>query len=291
MTTDPPFRRQKPAASGALQTRGGAVLQALLTELAFVLLPRGMTPRLFSTLARSAFVEAAADISKLRNGKVNYSRVAAQTGLTRADVKRLLSENIFNSVRRGGTAIERVIHGWRTDREFVTGAGYPRRLKISGARRSFAGLVRKYGGDVPHRAVLDELRRIEVVSDYDGAVKLRGSSQLRGRYNFAFLAPILPALVDGLRIVSDNAPSNPLSSIQRLILPVETEVDLAIVRNRCTSSVRSMLEGLSDSLGTQVTLPRKRKSSASYSFAITILLSESRSKRTFRSAVSEKGPT
>ena len=279
MTADTSFRRQNPAGRGSLQTRSGAVLQALLTELALVLLPRGMTPRVFGELARSAFVGAAADISKLRNGRVNHSRVAAQTGVTRADVKRLLSENKFNSVGRGRTAIERVIHGWRTDREFLTPSGYPRRLTISGTKASFARLVRKYGGDVPHKAVLDELRRIEVVSDFNGTVKLKNSSQLRGRYNFAFLSPILPALVEGLRIVSGGAPPDVQSSIQRLVLPVETEIDLAIVRNRCTSSARSMLEGLSHSLGTQVTLPRKRRSATSYSFTITILLSENRTKR------------
>jgi hypothetical protein len=139
--------------------------------------------------------------------------------------------------------------------------------------------VRKYGGDVPHRAVLDELRRIKVVSDNNGTVELRGSSQLRERYDFAFLSPVLPALIDGLRIASGSTASDISSSIQRLNLPVEREIDLAIVRNRCTSSARSMLEGLSHSLGTQVTLPRKRGSPA-YRFTITILLSENGKRKT-----------
>jgi hypothetical protein len=279
MTKDPSFRGQSLAGHGSPQARGASALQALLTELALVLLPRGMTPKLFCELARCAFVEAAADISRLRNGRVNHSRVAAQTGLTRADVKRLLSDNIFNSARRGQTAIERVIYGWRSDREFVARSGHPRRLQVSGAKGSFARLVRKYGGDVPHRAVLDELRRIKVVSDNNGTVELKGSSQLRERYNFAFLSPVLPALIDGLRIASGSPGSDISSSIQRLNLPVEREIDLAIVRNRCTSSAQSMLEGLSHSLGTQVTLPRKRGSPA-YRFTITVLLSETGKRKT-----------
>src|SRR5271154_1631986 len=133
------------------QIRGGAGLQGLLTELAAALLPRGMTPKRFSELARSAFVQAAADLSKLRNGRVNHSRVAAQTGLTRADVKRLLWQNGFDAGGHDKTPVENVIEGWRADRAFVTRPGHPRCLPISGSNVSFARLVKKYGGDVPHR--------------------------------------------------------------------------------------------------------------------------------------------
>src|SRR5258707_10129732 len=152
--------RYRSKKSSPVSVRGASVLQELLTELAFVLLPRGMTPKRFSELARSAFVQAAADMSKLRNGKVNHSRVAAQTGLSRADVKRLLRSNVFDSARSDQTPVRRVISGWRTDRKFANRVGRPKRLRISGSSMSFTGLVKKYGGDVPHRAVLDELRRI-----------------------------------------------------------------------------------------------------------------------------------
>lgn len=262
--------------------RGAAALQQLLTELALVLLPRGMTPKRFGELARSAFVQAAADMSRLRNGRINYSRIAAQTGLTRADVKRLLKDNVTNSTKHGQTAVERVIQGWRTDREFLTRPGYPKRLPISSAKGSFAQLVRKYGGDVPHRAVLDELRRIGAVNDIEGTVQLQGSPHLRQRHNFGFLSPVLPALVDGLRIASARAQrSNTPSLIQRLSLSPETELDLAIVRDRCTSSAQSMLDGLAHSLSTQVTVPRRARK-PSYSFTVTVLLSEYRANTTKR---------
>src|SRR5438046_10519716 len=107
-----PRTRDRSANSSLVSVRGASVLQELLTELAFVLLPRGMTPKRFSELARSAFVQAAADMSKLRNGTVNHSRVAAQTGLSRADVTRLLTRNIFDSVRPDQTPGRRGISGW-----------------------------------------------------------------------------------------------------------------------------------------------------------------------------------
>lgn len=275
------LHKSKPVAVSPGIVRGQTVLQRLLTELALVLLPRGMTPKLFAALARTAFVQAASDISKLRNGRVNHSRVAAQTGLTRADVKRLLEANAFASTNRGQTAVERVVNGWRADREFVSHAGKPKLLPILGPRRSFARLVRKYGGDIPHRAVLEELRRLDAVSDAGGNVRLRESPHLRQRHDFAFLSPVLPVLVDGLGIASKKTASNALQSIKRLSLPVESEVDLAIVRDRCTSSAQSLLDGLADSLRTRATAPRRGRHPAS-SFTITILLAENHAKRTQR---------
>jgi hypothetical protein len=261
--------------SEALIPRGTVVLQEFLVELAFALLPRGMTPGRFGELARFAFVRAAAGMSRLRNGRVNYSRVAAQTGLSRADVKRLLKTDALDSRRSAHAPMERVVNGWRTDPEFSQRPGRPKGLSIAGPRESFASLVRKYGGDVPHRAVLDELRRIHAVTDNGKTVWLKTSPVLRKQHDFSFLSPALPALVDGIRIASRRASSRPSSSIQRLTLPIESEVDLAIVRERCYSSARSMLDGLGESLGRSVRVPRTRRNSA-FSFTITVLLAENR---------------
>jgi hypothetical protein len=260
--------------------RGTAALQYLLTELALILLPRGMTPKRFGHLARSAFVHAAAGISKLQNGRVNHSRVAAQTGLTRADVTRLLRTKVVDAEACGQAAVERVISGWRTDREFVIRPGAPKRLPVIGRSGSFARLVKKYGGDLPHRAVLDELLRIGAVCEIDGKVEPRRSLHLRQRNNFDFLSPVLPALVDLLSISGKKATSKVLP-IQRLTIPVKTEIDLAIVRERSASSAQSMLDGLARSLGTQVTIPKSRRR-LGHSFTVTIVLAESQATRTQR---------
>jgi hypothetical protein len=256
--------------------RGAAVLQNLLTELALVLLPRGMTPKWFSELARAAFVQAAADISRLRNGRVNHSRVAALTGLTRADVKRLLQQKAFGSNKRGSSAMERVVEGWRTDPEFASHPGRSKQLLISGHRGSFAHLVKKYGGDVTHRAVLDELRRVGVVQDsINGSVFLRRSLHVGRRSNFSFLSSVMPVLVDALRLASRTNAST-ASSIRTLRIATETDVDLAIVRERCTSSAQAMLDGLAHTVGKRPTAHRK---SQTRSINVTILLSENAANR------------
>jgi hypothetical protein len=272
----------RPLAS--IQPRGAFSLQELLRELAFLLLAHGMTPKTFGELSRSAFVQAAADHSKLRNGRVNYSRVAAQTGLTRADVKRLLSRGAHGApLAVGQTAMERVIDGWRSDRRFSSGPGSPRILRILGPKPSFLLLARKYAGDVPYRAVLDELQRIRAVKVHGESVQLKRSSQLRRRHDFGFLTAIVPVLIDGLRIASEVERADPAASMHRLLIPVGSELDLAFVRERCTTTAKAMLDGLSHSLGTKVTTVRRGRNLGS-SFAVTIFLTENRTKRIQREA-------
>jgi hypothetical protein len=270
-----PPSRERREESNLASPRGASVLQRLLTELAFVLLPRGMTPKRFGELARSAFVQVAANASKRQNGRVNHSRVAAQTGLSRSDVRRLLSRSVIDSVRADQTPVARVITGWRTDRKFADSDGKPRRLRISGSSISFTSLVKKYGGDIPHRAVLDEMLRIRAVIEANDTVQLQPSLRFEQRQDIGFLSPVLPVLVDGIRIASSKRSAGASSSIYRLSFPVEGEIDLAIVRERCASSVRAMLDGLGQSLGAQVTLPKRTRSSA-YSFTVTVLLAENR---------------
>ncbi len=265
-----------------LQPRGVCSLQELLRELAFVLLGHGLTPKTFGELSRAAFVQAAADHSKLRNGRVNHSRVAAQTGLTRADVKRLLSRGPHTvPLAAGQTALEKVVDGWRSDRQFASSPAKPRTLRISGSEPSFIVLARKYAGDVPYRAVLDELLRIHAVTVAGQSVQLRKSWHLRRRPNLGFLAAIVPALIDGIRAASEAESPDPTASMHRLLIPIGSERDLAFVRERCTSTAKAMLDGLGHSLVPKV---KKRRTDLASSFAVTIFLTENGKKRTQREA-------
>jgi hypothetical protein len=270
--------KQARRSSAEAAAHGASALQDLLSELASVLLPRGMTPKRFAELARLAFVRAAISVSRRGSGTINQSRVAAQTGLSRADVKRLLTSDASQSRPLDRSPIERVITGWCTDRLFSYRPGHPKRLTISGSGVSFIRLARMYGGDVPHRALLDELRRIGAVSDSGDTVILRASRITRQRRELGFLSPVLPVLVDGIRIAARRAslqPRSPSSLIRRLTLPIGNEIDLVIARERCASSAKSMLDGLRESLGPNLTMPRRRRHSA-YTMTVSILLVESK---------------
>ena len=147
-------------------------LQQQMTTLAALLIGQGMTAKTFEQLARCAFVQAATKGSTFTNGRVNYSRVAARTGLTRAEIKRVLSAGSDSWAQARSGPLERVVLGWRTDRHFIDQYRRPKRLAVTGARYSFASLAKRYAKDVPHKALLEELRRIGAVVATGTGVRL-----------------------------------------------------------------------------------------------------------------------
>lgn len=128
----------------------------VVKRLAALLLPQGFGLGEFVQTAKTAFVAAAAESILLRGDRVSTSRIAAISGISRAEVANIRSNGespIPNSSRQ---RTERVMHGWYTDPRFVDNNGNPRMLPIIGAA-SFAELVRRFSGDIPRRAVLEEL--------------------------------------------------------------------------------------------------------------------------------------
>jgi hypothetical protein len=60
-----------------------------------------------------------------------------------------------------------VISAWQREREFLDADGNPSALSITGPWATFSEIVRRYSGDVPVRAILDELLRIGAVEQLD----------------------------------------------------------------------------------------------------------------------------
>jgi Family of unknown function (DUF6502) len=159
-------------------------LQELLNALASLLVDHGVTAREFGELSRKAFVNAAAAKSRLKNGKVNRSRVAARTGLSRADVGRLL-RGLPAASRAPHAPLERVLAGWRENKQFTDRFGRPRPLKIPGKGTSFATLAAIYAKDLPRRAVLDELISMGAVRTQNGVVTMN-ARRVQPRDNLFF---------------------------------------------------------------------------------------------------------
>jgi hypothetical protein len=246
----------------------------LLFELASALLPRGVTPSSFSKLTRQAFTRAAAGHARLRNGKVNHSKVAALTGLPRKEIRRILNRPTTRLEQDPATQMpsERVVRGWLTDRRFLTQQRRPKPLAISGKGSSFERLVKEYGGDVSPRAVLEELVRSRTVRCARERLELQ-ASQLPYVGGLGALTRVIPSLVDGLRIATRQPVSTLDSMLYRLNLRATTEAELALIRQRCSSAVHSLLHGLKESLEHEFTTP-KRKYSSTHSLAVTILLAD-----------------
>lgn len=169
-----PMNSQRSRADRAAFAASGELLQ-LFTELSYLISDYGIALKSLCNLLEHSFTRVAADNSRLQNGRTNNSRVAAQTGLSRAAIRRLLNDELLIPGLVDRTPLARVVNGWRTDRQFLDRFGKPRPLKISGKNDSFARLAKKYGGDIPPRAILDELRRRGSVTNdaMNGRLRLR----------------------------------------------------------------------------------------------------------------------
>ena len=250
-----------------------ADLRYLLDQLALALLPRGVTPNTFSRLAREAFIRAASGHARLRNGKVNHSKVAALTGLPRKEIRRILNRPsiALESDSTTRTPSERVVRGWLTDRRFLTRYGRPKSLALGGKKFSFEWLVKEHGGDISPRAVLEELVRSRTVRRTGKRLELQANKLPRRGNRLGSLARVIPTLVDGLRIASRLSVSRRDSMLYRLRLHAATEAELALIRQRCSSAVQSLLDGLNESLEHELTIPVRKRSSA-HALTVTVLL-------------------
>jgi len=93
----------------------------LLNPLVRVLLNHGVSQDTFAELSRQAFVEEGFAHMARRGKRATASGVAALTGLSRKEVKRLKEANgdtLGAEVQRRNRAI-RVISGWVNDPDFV----------------------------------------------------------------------------------------------------------------------------------------------------------------------------
>lgn len=156
----------------------GAVLR-LLRPLVRLLLRHGVSFGRFEALAKQVYAQVAHGEFALPGKKPSAARVSILTGLTRKDVQRLLTaapEASEEPAGRHNRAV-RVMGAWTRDADFLGPDGTPRPLHLDGsdAARSqpgFAELVRRHSGDMPARAVLDELLRVGAVQRRpDGAVE------------------------------------------------------------------------------------------------------------------------
>ena len=151
-----------------------AVLR-ILTPLVRILLRHGVSYGTFSDIAKEVYARVAMEDFAIEGRKQTISRVSVLTGLNRKAVKTILeqpSEEPFETDEAYNRAA-RVIAGWRRDADFHSGQGDPADLPLAGETGSFTALAKKYSGDIPARAVLDELLRVEAVEKQkDGRIRL-----------------------------------------------------------------------------------------------------------------------
>lgn len=158
-------RSGKVAASIPRSQASRDVIRTLLNVLADHLIEGGVTPQQIADLARDALIARAAADARMATGRVNHSKVAAVTGLSRSEVRRRLADAVGGKriPLRALDRTSRVIAGWQRDPTFLRRDGKPKELSLSGPGASFASLVRMHSGDIPPRVVLEEMLKKNVV--------------------------------------------------------------------------------------------------------------------------------
>jgi hypothetical protein len=157
-----------------LKLLSAAVLR-LLRPLVRILLRNGVSYSTFSDFVKWVYVDVAGKEFGIEGRKQSTSRVSVITGLSRKEVMRvqkLPKPDDSASTERYNRAA-RVIAAWRRERRFLDAEGKPAPLPMAGADVSFSELVKRFSGDMPVRATLDEMVRVGAVERLeDGRLSL-----------------------------------------------------------------------------------------------------------------------
>jgi hypothetical protein len=147
-------------------------LEQLLRPLFRLLLRHGVSYVAFEELSRRTFVDVSIRDFGIPGRKPSISRASVLSGLCRKEIQRLVTDEPGEPSADGDphNRAARVVTGWVRDAEFLDASTSPRALDSEG-EGSFAALVKRYSGDMPVRAVLDELMRV-------GAVQRRADGRL-----------------------------------------------------------------------------------------------------------------
>ncbi|MDJ0710123.1 MAG: DUF6502 family protein [Woeseiaceae bacterium] len=150
-------------------------LSLMFKPLVRLLIAQGVTHAEFAETAKEVYVEIALRHFETK-GKVNKSRIAILTGLTRKEVKNVIDRAITDESReRTFSRPGRVLTGWYSDPMFQGPYGIPLELPYEteeGDDPSFVELVRRFSGDMAPRQMLNELIESGSVVVMDGLYKV-----------------------------------------------------------------------------------------------------------------------
>ena len=160
--------------NNSLKPLSAAILR-LLRPLVRILLKSGVSYRTFADLIKWVYVDVARKEFGIQGRKQSISRISVLTGLSRKEVTRirqLTRPDDRNSIEMYNRAA-RVIAAWRRESKFLDARGNPAPLTMVGRGVTFSELVKRFSGDVPVRATLDELIRVGAAKQTeDGKIHL-----------------------------------------------------------------------------------------------------------------------
>jgi hypothetical protein len=153
-----------------------SAIQRVLYALVRVLIRHEVSFDEFAEMAKRAYVDVGMKELTIEGRQPSISRVSIISGLTRKEVQRIANLDPMAATEEDKryNRASRVVAAWVRDPLFIDAAGEPRVLSLnSGDDKGFSALVKRHGGDVPTRAMLDELIRVGTVEKTaDGELKL-----------------------------------------------------------------------------------------------------------------------
>jgi hypothetical protein len=149
-------------------------LKKILSSLSGFAVDCGLSVSDVHSILRECAVKYVVSQQLEATGRLNISGVAAITGVSRAEISRILKmtdADTSQGADRRESPTERVLRAWRQDPRFMSANGAPKALKVYGRGPTFESLVKAYGRGIPIRAFFDELTRV-------GAIEMRASKEI-----------------------------------------------------------------------------------------------------------------
>ncbi len=229
-------------------------IQQILTPLVRILLRHGVAYADFAHWVKRIYVEVAEKEFVLEGRKQTDSRLSVLTGIHRKDVKVLRTEPLIESdddFRRNRTA--RIVQSWQQDENFINSNGKPRLLTWKEEDSEFVQLVKKYGGDIPVRAVLEELIRTGIiVKTKDDLVELKRKSYLPLESEADMLSLFGDSTTELLETIDYNLQKPELTKFQlRVVYDNIPREGVEIFRNLSDEKSHELLVYLDRFLATQ----------------------------------------
>ncbi len=196
----------------------------------------------FTAVTKDLFVEVAEQDFRLAGRKQTISRISVLTGITRREIKKILSETpdtrgeyfIYNHAAR-------VLTSWLHDEEFQDddgkAAGLSTRTDDAG---SFNALVKKYGNNTPSRAILDELIRVGAVeTDDNGVARMLSTGYVPTKDSEEMLSVSFQSVADLITTIDYNDTHKPSESRLQLTVNYDNvtndgvEIFRQVSREKC----------------------------------------------------------
>jgi hypothetical protein len=145
-------------------------IRMMLKPLVRLLISQGVSHGDFSEAAKEVYVEIAIRHFE-RTEKLNQSRTAILTGLTRKEVKNVIDRSINEEPHnKNYSRPSRVLAGWHSDPKYIGPYGVPLEIPYESSGvggPSIVDLVKTYSGDMAPRPMLKELVRVGAVVELD----------------------------------------------------------------------------------------------------------------------------